>query len=118
MDLTSLLADTALWGLLLGLITPALTAVAQQPWFAKKTRHAVGVGVSVVVGLLTVLADGQLANGGVTVATVLAVVAAAEASYKAFWQPTGVAGAIEWTTTPGSGLPKADPEIVLDEEQF
>lgn len=94
----SLFADAALWGLILGLLTPLVTAVAQQPWFSHRTRQIVGVVVSVIVGLVTVLAQGEIGNTPVTVTTVLAVIVAAQAAYTRLWQPSHLTERIEWTT--------------------
>lgn len=101
MDLNELLSNTALWGLLLGLVTPLATAVVQRPGWSARTRTLVGHGVSLLVGALTVLASGEIENGTVTAATLFAVLAASKIAYTQVWQRTPVTDTIEYATTPG-----------------
>lgn len=101
MDLLNNPAVLALIVTLLGVFTPLLTAVVQQPAWTKNVRQAVGVAVSVVVGFLTVVGSGALSGPIDTVAVVTAVVIAAKVAYDKLWQPTGVAPTIEYATALG-----------------
>lgn len=96
--LSALFTDLTFWGALLGVVTPLVTAVAQQPYFTKRVRTALGVSASAVVGLLTVLANGELQNAPATVTTVVTVILAAEVAYRNVWQPSGLTDSIEWAT--------------------
>jgi hypothetical protein len=94
------LADTVSWGALLGVFTPLLTAIVQRPTWSAPKRTIIAVGISILLGLLTCLADGTIGKGATVVATVAAVVMASAAAYKTLWKPVGVAGSIELATTP------------------
>lgn len=98
--MSTILSNTALWGLLLGLLTPLLTAVVQRPTWTRRVRTLVGYAVSTLVGAMTVLASGQMSSGTVTLTTILAVVSAAKVAYVQLWQRTGVTGTIELATSP------------------
>jgi hypothetical protein len=95
------LGDTAAWGLLAGVITPLLTSVVQRPTWSSRKRTVWGVVVSVVIGVLTCLADGTLDHATTVLATVAAVVVVSATTYKALWKPSGVTDSIEVATTPG-----------------
>lgn len=103
---SSALADTASWGLLVGIFTPMLVSVVQQPKWTKRTRSIVAVAASVVVGLLTSLANGLLSNNDQTPRSVLSTIAlvlvASQGSYQLF-KTSGVSAKIENAT---SGTPK------------
>jgi hypothetical protein len=94
--------DTVSWGLIAGVVTPWLTSIVQQPRWSNRTRAWVGAGISVVIGILTCLVNGDLhAQEGQTVlATVAAVLVASQAAYSQLWKPTGVSPAIESATSP------------------
>lgn len=93
--------DTVSWGLIAGVLTPWLTSVVQQPRWTNRTRAWVGAGISLVVGVLTCLANGDLhvQEGQTVLATIAAVVVAAQAAYSQLWKPTGVSPAIESATS-------------------
>lgn len=94
------LLDTASWALLAGVLTPLLTSLAQQPRWTGSTRTVVGVLISVVIGVVTLLANGSLNDGAQTVLSVIAlVVVTSAAAYKTIWQPMGVAPKIENATS-------------------
>lgn len=94
------LGDTVSWGALAGVLTPLLTSIVQRPTWSKQKRTVIGVLVSIVVGLLTCLADGTLDNAATLLATVTVVIVASAAAYKSLWQPSGVAPSLEHATTP------------------
>lgn len=95
--------DTVTWGLIAGAVTPLLTAVVQQPRFkwSSRTRALVGAGISIVVGLLTCLANGDLhvSEGQTILSTIAVVLVTSISTYKGLWKPTGVAGGIESATS-------------------
>lgn len=93
-------ADTVSWGLIAGVLVPWLTAVVQRPW-CTKARELVAVAHSVVVGMLTCLANGDLVKAPTVLATVAAVLVASQVSYDKLWRHVGVR-AVERATTPGS----------------
>lgn len=104
------LLDTASWALLAGVVTPLITSVVQQPRWTARVRTLVGVAAAVVIGVLTLLANGALNDGPQTVLSMLAlVVVTSAAAYKNLWVPVGVAPAIEHATSPGSD--RHDPKI-------
>lgn len=94
--------DTVSWGLILGVVTPLLTAIVQQPkWkWGRGLRAVVGAVISVLVGIGTCLANGDIHSGQTVLATIAVVLVAAQATYSQLWKPTGVAGAIESATSP------------------
>lgn len=94
--------DTVSWGLILGVLTPLATSVVQQPVWGAKTRALVGAAVSVVVGVVTCLANGDIGSGQTVLSTIAVVLVAAQATYKGFWKPTGIAVATEQATSPGA----------------
>jgi hypothetical protein len=94
--------DTVSWGLIAGVLTPLLTSLAQQPKWSSRRRAVVGAAVSVLVGILTCLLNGDLGNGQTVLSTIAAVLVASMTTYKGLWKPTGVAGGIETATSPGT----------------
>ncbi|MFB6630046.1 hypothetical protein ACFCWY_09130 [Streptomyces sp. NPDC056362] len=90
-------------GAQVGALLPLITAVVQRRTWSAGRKKTVAVLISVLAGATTVAADGgwsQFHSGKLTTATVLAVVAAAQASYALFWKPTKVAPFIEGLTSP------------------
>lgn len=96
----SVLTDTVSWGLILGVVLPLLTSLVQQPTWSKPVRAFIGLLAAVVGGLLTCLANGTMGNGQTVLATIAVVLVAAQATYKGFYQPTGIAPAVESATSP------------------
>lgn len=94
------LADTASWALILGVITPILTAVVNQPRWSGTTRNIVAVLISGVVGVLTCLANGTIGDGQTLLASLAAVAVAAAASYHLVLPK--IAAAVERATSFGS----------------
>lgn len=102
--MTAVLLDSASWALILSILSPLLISVIQQPKWSKSMRTLVAVLASVVIGIITVLANGGLdLSGGAATQTVLSVVAlvfvSSATAYKSLWKPTGVAPAIEARTS-------------------
>lgn len=89
-----------MWALLVGSLLPPLVAVVQQPGWSRGLRAVVGVVCSLVVGTVTVyLEQDGLDFGKDLVGTVLTVMVASQATYNNFWKPTGVAPAVESSTS-------------------
>lgn len=104
---TSIWADSTQWLLIAGVLTPLITSVVQRPTWPERVRVVVGVVAAVVIGVLTLLANGTLGavlnDGAHTWLSLLALVIVASATaYKTLWKPSGVALAIENATTPAS----------------
>lgn len=109
---TTVWTDSAQWLILAGVLTPLVTSIAQQPRWTGTVRTIVGMVAAVVVGVLTLLANGTLDNvlnsGASTWLSLLAlVVGASAAAYKTIWQPIGLAPKIENAT---SKTPPAAPD--------
>jgi peptidoglycan/LPS O-acetylase OafA/YrhL len=98
----SALTDTMSWGLILGVVLPLLTALVQQPTWPKPVRAAVGLAAAVLGGFVTCLANGTIDHGQTLLATIAAVLVAAQATYKGFYQPTGIGPAVEVASSPKS----------------
>lgn len=102
----SLIDHPAAWGLILGVLTPLLTSVVEQPQWSRRLRFAVAVLCAVAVGTLTVMAAGDvdLTNWLLTVGAVLA---ASQAAFHEFYKPAGVAQVIELKTASKSAKRQA-----------
>ena len=82
MDLISWVLDTPSWSLLVGVLTPFLVSIVNQPQWSKPVRQTVAVLVAVALGVIGCLADGSISDG-MTVLQVIAVIAvASHAAYK------------------------------------
>lgn len=107
--MSALLAQPPVWApLLVGLLSPLLTAVVQQPHWSNRVRVAIGAAAAVVLGGVTALADGSATHAGSLLATVMAVLVASQTAYHSLWKPAGFAQAIEVAT---SGVIKAYPAL-------
>lgn len=95
--------DSASWALILGVLTPLLTSLVQQPKWTDRVRSIVGAVVAVVVGVLTVLANGGFEDTTSALGVIAIVLVASQASYRNLWKPTLVAPKIEAATSPGPG---------------
>lgn len=94
------LDDTVSWGVFAGVFTPILVSIAQRKTWSGPSRTLVGVGISIVIGILTCLADGTFTHTKTLLATVAAVTLVSVTTYHGLWKPSGVAPAIEKATTP------------------
>lgn len=99
----SALFDTASWGLILGVLLPLLTSVVQQPTWSAPLRAVVGLVAAVIGGFVTCLANGTVGDGQTLLSTIAVVLVAAQATYRGFYKPTGVAPGIEAATSPRAG---------------
>lgn len=95
-----MIGNTQMWGLILGFVSPLGIAVLQQPGWPSWLRWLVGWACAAVVGLLTVLASGQITHGTTMWTTLVLTVVASQAAY-AGWR-NGPASAIERATSPAS----------------
>lgn len=98
MDTTEIVAIVAS----VGLLTPLLTAVVEQPQWSTRTRTALSVAVSIVVGIVTYIGTHGLVldSPAAVVAVVIGVILASAAAYQTLWQPSGIARAVEHRTSP------------------
>jgi uncharacterized membrane-anchored protein len=85
---------------LVGSLLPMLVAVVNRSHWAPSVKGLVVVASSIVAGLVTAWLNGQL-TGLRWTESALIIAGAAVVAYKHFWQPTGIAPAIERATTPG-----------------
>ena len=93
------LADTASWGLIVGLVLPWLTAVVQQPTWSNSQRKAAAIAVAAVAAVGTCLANGTLDEGQTVLATFAVLLSTGQALYRGIWKGN-VATAIELATSP------------------
>ena len=93
----SLIDQPAAWGLILGLLTPLLTSVVEQPHWTAKVRTVVAVLCAAAVGTVTVMAAGDVDPTN-WLLTVGAVLAASQAAFHEFWAPAGVTQTVELKT--------------------
>lgn len=101
MTLGDWVSDTPSWALLAGVVAPVLTAVVNQPDWAKPVRQAVAIGVAVVLGVLGCLATGSITDGMTVLQVAAVVVVGSWASYKTI--TSSLAPAIERATSSTSG---------------
>lgn len=95
--------DSITAGAQVGALLPLLTAVVQRPAWSAQVKKNVAVVVALVAGVVTVAGTGgwaQFQHGGLTMATILAVVAASQTTYDLVWKPTTLAPLIESVTSP------------------
>lgn len=80
---------------------PIVVAFFQQPGWSQSVRSTVAVILCAAAGLVTVYVEGKLSLGPETLATLVKVIATAQASYVAFWKRTPPVPALERATSPG-----------------
>ena len=85
---------------LVGAFLPMLVAVVNQAHWPSWVKGVVVVLTSIVAGGVTSLVSGQV-TGLRWTESALIIAGAAVVAYRHFWQPTGIAPAIEQATTPG-----------------
>ncbi len=87
------MTNAAAWGLILGVVTPYLTALVNQPQWSDQLRRGIALAVSVLVGLVNALVNSQVEFGAESaLASVAAVVIASQTAYTGFLKklPSGV----------------------------
>lgn len=99
--MNDVLSNTATWALILGLLTPLVTSVVQQPHWSSRVRVLVALLAAVVVGSVTVLSNGTL-NTADWFTTVGLVLVAAQTAYQTIYKPAGIAKVIELSTSPAA----------------
>ncbi|MFB7890407.1 hypothetical protein ACFCZ3_20375 [Cellulosimicrobium cellulans] len=105
-----LLENPTFVGVIVGLITPPLTAVVTQTKWTKPVRTGVSYAVSLVLGFLTAIATGAIGESGADFATTVgAVVALAQVSYTTLWKHTGATLYLEQKTSRNAG---PDPVLI------
>jgi len=96
--------DLAMWELIVGFISATfILPVIQQPTWSERVRSLVTFGYSIIVGLGTAYLTGGFDNVTdlrTAVSAILLMLVTALATYKGFAKPTGIAPAIEKSTSP------------------
>lgn len=92
-------SNVAMWGLIVGFLTPIVLAVVQQPSWSQAVRSVVMFVFALIAGGATAYFAGQLDGKDVTTA-VLIVMVSAISTYEGFWKKTGIAPKIEVATSP------------------
>ena len=96
------MSNLQMWSLIVGFLTPLLTAAVQQPKWTSRTRALVQVAVAIVIGAGTAWFNDQIdSTKGVTTA-ILVVLVASMSSYESVWKKTGATAKIEQATSPGT----------------
>ena len=87
--------------LAVGGLLPLLTSIVQQPNWTKEVRTWLAIGVSILAGLVTYVTQFglNLADPAALITTVVGIILASSTAYKTIWKPSGVAPAIETTTS-------------------
>lgn len=96
------MTQTEMWAVIIGFVTPLLVAVVNQPQWTRNQKRVLAVGVSVIVGVLNLVAQGAFTEQSLTwsgaLASLVLVIGAAQASYALLWKPSGVAETVEAAT--------------------
>lgn len=92
------------WAIILGFVTPLITAVVKRPGMSKQAVQIISLIVAVVIGIGNLFVQGTLSNIDwnltTALASVVAVIGASQAAYALLWKPTGVEPAIDSATSP------------------
>lgn len=99
----SIATTTALWGIVVGVITPPLVAIVQQPHWSTQLRTVVGVAIAVGFAAITCWVDGTIGHGQTLIATIGTVLVGAQATYRELWSKVGVTQKIEGATATPKG---------------
>lgn len=94
------MTDLELWAVIVGFFVPVVLSVINQPTWSSRRKSTVAFIFAVFVGAITAWLQGDL-NGRSVVSAILLVLVLSITTYKGFWKPTGVAGAIEVKTSHG-----------------
>ena len=100
--------NLAMWGLVVGFLSPLVISVIQQPSWSQQVRSLVMFAFALVAGFGTAWLGGQL-NGTDITTSVLIVMVTAISTYEGLWKKTGLASVIELATSP---KPKALTGVV------
>lgn len=96
------MSTSDLMAAIVGALMPALIAVVVRSSWPSWLKGVAAVGSSTVVGTVAAWIAGDLTTPEGWAQKVLIVIAAAQAAYKLWWQPTGIGPAIERATQPGA----------------
>lgn len=110
--------------LAIGPLLSLLISVVNQPQWSARTRTIMSVAVSALGGIVTYVAESGLdfSSPSAIIAAVVGMILATSVAYRNIWKPTGVARAIEYTTSTKSldkaeGIAHAENELdVITEE--
>ncbi|MFJ5121951.1 hypothetical protein [Kitasatospora sp. NPDC088548] len=106
MDLNTLVLNSAGYGAAAGAALPLVASVVLRPHWSPEVKHWIVMALSVVSGLATVAAQGQITSDyspGAVIAAVAAVYAASQLAYIGLWHRTGLPQRIETATSPTPG---------------
>lgn len=93
-----LLQNPAALGLIVGVFLPLVTSIVQNPRRSRPMRVAVAVAMAIAAAIPAVIASGQFDPAN-WLATIAAVLVAAQASFESLWKPSGVTDMIESATS-------------------
>jgi hypothetical protein len=97
----SVFTDSASWALILGVISPLFLSIIQQPGWSRTIRSIVTLFASIIIGIVTVLANGGMDDVSGVLGIIALVLVAANTAYRNFWEPTGITPAVESATSGG-----------------
>lgn len=91
------------WSLILGVITPTLVAIVNNPQWSGQKKRLVALAIAAVTGIVNVYVNNaftgwELSAEGVLVNLAL-VIGASQAAYSTVWKPTGASDKIEEATS-------------------
>lgn len=99
------MSNAAMWALIVGFFMPHLIAVIQQPGWSEGLRSVITFVASVVAAIGTVLIQLGHWSWHDWTSSALLILVTAISTYHGFWKPTGVAPAIEKSTSGKSAQP-------------
>lgn len=103
----TVLSPAEAWAVLLGLVTPLLASVINQPRWSAAQRRVFSIVTAVLVGVVNLLVQGGFDITTLTWANALSslvlLIGASQAAYTFLWKPTGVADKVEQATSSGTG---------------
>lgn len=97
--------DLLMWNALVGAVLPAVIAFINQYHWSPQAKGIVSLLVSILAAGGTAWFNGAFTGRGV-LSSILVVATLAYNTYRTFWQPSGIAPAIEKATS-GSKTPRA-----------
>lgn len=103
------MTDLEMWSLIIGVVAPLVYAIVQQPKWRPWLRALVTILLTLLVAAGTAYFNHDF-DGRSWLSSVLLVFVAAITSYHGLWKPTGIAPAIERTTSGAPTAPQDTPE--------
>lgn len=92
------MSEIDMWSTLVGFLMPALVAVINKYTWPSWLKGIVAVVSCIIAGGVTAWLSGDI-NGMPLVKSILIVLVATLGSYHVWWKPTGIAPAIEKSTS-------------------